>query len=647
MAYTRLVHLQSGRIEQHSLNSMPPYVAVSHTWGDNLFNSQLPFRETPGRKALDTISTTEYRNIKYYWIDTLCIDQSDPMDKQRQIPLMGDIYGSAEVVSIVTKIPFGLSQTYIDSITTAVQDAIEMSMNETWLENGNKWRQSEKHRKLLKQAMDIIEVFTRPVWCTRVWTMQEFILAKRTLWIGSDLQPLRVEEIFFQAIPDVCDNLAIEECLGGKYRRIYSHLAGMAGAHLKMIEPTRVLELLGNKKATIPEDEVYGLMAASGVVLKQTNIVGKGKVWKLWWEEAIRTGHFRWAVLPPSIPDIPEPLHVQRNCIMPSFSTRHLASLNSVLDSVQPLGPVSVQNGTVSMMGRSVGRCNIIQRLGRIELDQTDGTVYRDITLILFSANNWQLALRIAAVFGAGRYRPKQRAIIAQVLVINFYRAKLAVLQHRERAFRPRFRNQLQATIWSDFMTVQMAFMCVMNDAIAFLADIRNGLAVTEAVVLTDREIPKGNFWAIDLGATNQSEKTMLTVIQAPSGTQAEALPLSSSDVPLHRIGVTTYAQLTSSLKHALYYSRHMIGPREPLQQFCIGGDACPICSNTPYVKSTDISAVDEGNSVEHKCSAELIQNTKLKMRRQMKMILVRVRAQRKAEYRKLLRRIGVKRFER
>jgi hypothetical protein len=32
------------------------------------------------------------------------------------------------------------------------------------------------------------------------------------------------------------------------------------------------MELLGNKKATVPEDEVYDLMAASTVVLQKANV---------------------------------------------------------------------------------------------------------------------------------------------------------------------------------------------------------------------------------------------------------------------------------------------------------------------------------------------------------------------------------------
>ena len=641
---TKLVHLQSGRIEEYPIDRMPAYVAVSHAWAENLFPPGVSFRAATGSKALDTLSCTQYESIPYCWVDTLCIDQNDPLDKERQIPLMGSIYGQAEVVVIVTKESFGLTQDYIDTITAAVQDAVDMSTEDPWMIKAQEWINSPKNYDSLKQAMDMLELFTRPIWLSRVWTMQEFILAKRTLWIGSDLKPLRVEEKLFQAVPDVCDTLAIEERFGGKYSKIYSHLMGMASAFLKTIEPTRVMELLGNRTATIPEDEIYGLMAASGVSLKQTSYIGKDKVWALWWEEAIRTGHFRWALLPPSIPNTPEPPHLQRNCIMPSVSVRHLASTNSVLDSVQPYGSVSVQNGTVSMMGHLVGRCTIIRRLGRIQQEEVNGTVFREITLILFASNNWHLALHIAAALGAGRYNPKQRAIIAQVLVENYYRAKLAVLKQRRRAFRPRFRNALQLRIWSDFMTLQAGIMRVMNDAIAFSAFIRNGVVTAETVVLTDGETPEGKLWAVDFGATNDSEKTLLTIVKAPPSALEESPLVSSREAPLHKVGVTTYLELASALKDALYYSRPIFDPQGPLQQFHVGGDTCSVCSTLQGMESVATTVTDDESIVGQESTLALIQNTRLRMRRQMKVIKVKVREARKAEHKRLLRRIGVRR---
>ena len=597
---TRLVHLLSGRIEPFPIGQMPPYVAISHTWADNLFPPGISYHETAGSKSLEWIFTSDIKEIQHGWIDTLCIDQNDPEDKQRQIPLMGDIYGNAQVVVIVAgECLGGLSQAEIDVMAESVQGAIEMSETGSWLQDGKQWTSSEKHRRKLKRAMDCLEIFTRPAWGSRVWTMQEFILAKRTIWVGGDLRPLRVDERLFQAIPDVCDYLAIEECLVPKYSKLYSHFQGMAGAHLKKIESTRVMELLGNRTATVPEDEIYGLMAASGVVLHQTNVTGKEKVWTLWWERAIETGHLRWALFPPST--TPDPLDASRNCIMPPYSVRHLASANSVLDAVQPYGPVEVSRGVVSMVGRLAGRCQISRKLGRIHINE-DGTAVRDVTLVFFANNNWTIALRLVAAFGAGRYSTKQRAMIAQVLHFNYYRAKLAVLERRANSFRPRFRNQRQEIVWADFMLLQSTQMRVMNESLAFLAKISNDRKATDIVVLTDGEILTtggDDLWAIDFGAINDSEKTMFTILRGGGGGPHDisSVNLSSSssldpDSPsLHRAGVSMYAQVTDDTTQAIEYECHLIDSATTnFESFRVGGTKCPVCHSSSSSSTDDVA---------------------------------------------------------
>lgn len=629
--FTRLVHIQSGRIERFPINQMPDYMAVSHTWADGLFAAGSSFQETPGSKAIECLSDPDCKAITYCWIDTLCIDQNDPEDKQRQIPLMGDIYGNAQVVIIVTGECLGLSQSEIDAMAVSVQDAVQMSETGSWLQDGKQWTSSQQHRRKLKKAMDCLEIFSRPAWSSRVWTLQEFILAKRTIWVGSDLQPLKIDERLFQAIPDVCNYLSIEECLVSKYSKLYSHFQGMAGAHLKKIDPTRVMELLGNRTATVPEDEVYGLMAASGVVLHQTNITGKEKVWALWWEKAIQTGHFRWAVLPPAIPLTPDP-HGLRNCIMPQYSVRHLASTNSVLDAVQPYGPIEVSSGIVTMVGRVAGRCEILRRLGRIHIEE-DGAVVRDVTLVLFAKNDWTVALRVAGAFGAGRYSFKQRAMIAQVLLFNYYRAKLAVLEQRTRSFRPRFRNQRQEYVWADFMLLQSNQMRVMNDSLAFLATISNDLKETDVVVVTDGEAPAGDLWAIDFGAINESEKTMFTIVRGEPGVSAVSLSTSCQDpgsLSLHREGVSMYAQVTEDFTQAMKYSCHIIDPTTDLNPFRVGGTMCLACQSSPTVEvSRDSLSSHKQNVIRPEGSLTLRNGMRLKMRKQNRALKTRWKSRR------------------
>ncbi|KAL2045166.1 hypothetical protein N7G274_002247 [Stereocaulon virgatum] len=105
--------------------------------------------------------------------------------------------------------------------------------------------------------------------------------------------------------------------------------------------------------------------------------------------------------------------HPYQNCAMPACSTHHLASCNSDLDTVTPLGPVEVEDGTVMMDGQWAGSCKPVRRLGHVHQDAY-GLLHRNITLALFAANKWDLSLRIAPAFGGGRYTQKKIYIIAQ-----------------------------------------------------------------------------------------------------------------------------------------------------------------------------------------------------------------------------------------
>ena len=109
MAWTRLLNLSSRELEQSFSHHLPPFIAISHAWGEALFPPNVPFHLQPGAKAILILVAESFPHIHHCWIDTLCIDQKDEDDKQRQIPLMSEIYGKADAVAIVLAIPLGLT----------------------------------------------------------------------------------------------------------------------------------------------------------------------------------------------------------------------------------------------------------------------------------------------------------------------------------------------------------------------------------------------------------------------------------------------------------------------------------------------------------------------------------------------------------
>ena len=580
MAWTRLLHVDSCRLEKFPIHDLPPFIAVSHVWGDALFPPGIPFLRQTGAKAVKRVLSQSCPGVEYCWIDTFCIDQNDVEDKKRQIPLMGEIYSTAVAVAIVFKTPIGLTQERLDHVTRSIEGALNMYREESWQEDGQKWQIGQR-RRCLKDAMHCLEHLTRSPWATRVWTLQEFVLAQSTIWIGEDLIPLRINEELLAAVPDICETLDISECLMGRYGVLYHHFRGMAGARLKMIDRTRVMELLGNRKATEAVDEVFGTMAASGVVVEQQDIESKEEAWRLWWEKAIRGGHIRWALLPPTSPPLDSFLHPGYpafNCAMPPFSTRHLASSGSGLDKVNPLGPVSVEDGVVTMPGRWVGLCRITCRLGRIYED-AKGLLHRDMTLILFANNSWTRSLRVARAFGGGRYTRKQILIIAQLLKHNFYRAKLAVLSRKEDDFRPLFKNTYYQFLWSDFMLLQTTHMVVMNEAVAFLAEVRNEEHSADIVIaIGSNETPSGTLFAVDFGARNTSDRLVLTIVEVADGDLSWEVAPRRPSPSLHKVGVTAAVEITDPARAKKYSAIALSNSNT--YPFSMGGRSCFRCGS-------------------------------------------------------------------
>lgn len=580
MTQTKLVNMDSGALESYAVDAMPPYLAASHAWSDGMFAMNTEYNHTLGGVMIQNSARPLFPDITYCWIDTICIDQNDEEDKKRQIPLMGDIYRNAQAVVIVTTCEFRMTQAYLDQLIKDLEEAVAISLAEVYTDSlSHYWKDGEGRQKII-EGMNCLELFTRTRWADRIWTLQEYILARQIVWVGKGNVCLRIDDVLFRALPDLCDVFDIQEAIGGKYSRIYEFYSGMVGAGAGEIDPTRVMELLGNRKASFPDDEIYGAMAASGVIIQPGVVSGQNEVWSLWWEEAIRQGHHRWIFLPPVVPDGTTPRYKGSNCIMPDFKIRHKASQNSVLDRVHvETGDVTIVDGGIKVIGRWAGSCHVVRRLGQIYEDN-QGSLYRDITLILFARGSWKSALRLVAAFGGGRYSWKQILAIAQVLQANYYRAVAAVEAKKERKMILRRLTEYQSIVWADFMQLSMSQMIPMNDGIAYLARIRNGLKSTDIIIVTDGHQPLHRLHALDFGIQTSSKRTPFMIVSLPEA--YDDLPSRSTVAPgheaLHKIGMSLPTIVRKDLFKAHTYRCHAIHltPRS----FKIGGKACWFCSS-------------------------------------------------------------------
>ena len=106
-----------------------------------------------------------------YWIDAICIDQSDVTEQNHQVQMMGSIYSKAQSVAI-----------WLGEVDSSSNIAMRFIATRKPLETG---RLSFGEIWTLEQADSVLQLCNRNYW-RRIWIVQEVMLAKKaTLFCGS------------------------------------------------------------------------------------------------------------------------------------------------------------------------------------------------------------------------------------------------------------------------------------------------------------------------------------------------------------------------------------------------------------------------------------------------------------------------------
>jgi hypothetical protein len=246
-------------VASHSLNWNPSYEALSYTWGDPSDTCQVPVDFEGHPAYISTNLEAALRVLRYHdkprqlWIDALCINQDDVSEKNKQVPLMGNIFAQAQNVII------WLGPQSIDSDLAI--SAISNLSSATDFEN------------IAEPAWDALEnLFSRP-WFSRIWVLQEFKRAKnpifqcgkasfrwddtgdalREFWeTGRDIGPKHVKLLGELGKVVSMASTRVEVPVGSNFDT--EHAAR---------DLVRMLRVYGGCKATIPHDKVYGLLGLS------------------------------------------------------------------------------------------------------------------------------------------------------------------------------------------------------------------------------------------------------------------------------------------------------------------------------------------------------------------------------------------------
>lgn len=151
-----------GQLSTAYLCNSPAYDALSYAWGDS---SDTTLISLSGRKhAVTRNLETALRHLReihgqqVYWIDAISINQCDNTEKSEQVSMMGEVFSCAQVV----KIWVGESTAGSDMLMTALDsDELERVSRATY----DHWEHE-------------FAVFETRAWFTRLWVLQEIVLAQ-------------------------------------------------------------------------------------------------------------------------------------------------------------------------------------------------------------------------------------------------------------------------------------------------------------------------------------------------------------------------------------------------------------------------------------------------------------------------------------
>lgn len=191
------------------LDSAPPYQAVSYTWGvatgirDLLIHDGVDEKRlVVGTNCADVLQQLAHFKItKYYWVDAICINQTDAKEKGYQVGMMGEIFSRAECVLACLGVQQNDDEFLVDMLNDfdryldaqKTSTIIFMARGSLWgaeesgcLETCEEWLEALSDENTLRLCKALDDLAQHPYF-KRVWVLQEMFLARRLrIFLGLD-----------------------------------------------------------------------------------------------------------------------------------------------------------------------------------------------------------------------------------------------------------------------------------------------------------------------------------------------------------------------------------------------------------------------------------------------------------------------------
>lgn len=253
-----------------SLQDNVGYEALSYVWGTTEAAASIlvhgsRFLVTNHLKSILEHLRYEDRE-RVLWIDALCIDQSDVSERSQQVSEMHEIYSSASQVIAY------LSEAW-DSIDSTIKviEFVAAHPDIHWTSSDSGIKSCGFDVESPTQNASIVQVFASP-WWSRLWTVQEFMLAQRVVFMCGAYQLDADYLVLFTRYclahdANCCQILTkIHSTSSNVHAFMEVFFRFMRLQHTKDVSKTappgflRLLSLFRSRQCSNPCDKVYGLL---------------------------------------------------------------------------------------------------------------------------------------------------------------------------------------------------------------------------------------------------------------------------------------------------------------------------------------------------------------------------------------------------
>lgn len=262
-------------IEHASLSHPPSYKGLSYCWGDRNSTSTIHLNGAEVHVTAnleDALRQLGRDESMCLWVDALCINQSDAIERGRQVLRMGDIYRNASETICWLGVEAEDSPLAFDLIRILSRTDDDDSASTQYEEALTRlYRPSDNH-KYDSHWKAYLLLFSRPYW-KRIWIIQEIVSSKK-VWIRCGLQCIEWEDILvaINSVGTIIERNGIKAV-----SRVFSSNLAYTGSILSIdalrgfsqqaksrsdyVGLLNAMKRSNKALATVPIDKIYGLLA--------------------------------------------------------------------------------------------------------------------------------------------------------------------------------------------------------------------------------------------------------------------------------------------------------------------------------------------------------------------------------------------------